>query len=669
MALQALAAFCKKHQQTLVAVLITCGVSLGVMTLRHLGAIAQLELRTYDYLLRSRPPEPRDDRILIVAIDEPDIQRMGRWPWTDQMFADLIKQISKGKPAVIGIDKYLDIPVVDQGRNQIIGRVKQILAGQLPAPVLQKVEEAIADRGRANLVQAMQQAGNVVNVTLSPTAKRQAIPLPADLAQVSDQGFANIISDDGGIVRRALLAGDYGSFALVVANYYLYHHRQKTITFDPATATFTAGQSKIPRLNPDFGGYHREDASGYQTLINYRGREGSFATVSSADLLLGKVDPQIFRDKAVLIGVTAVSLKDSYPTPYSTGETVMYGVEVHANIASQLIAAVLDDRPFLESWSEELEALWIVLWAIAGGMTAILLSRVWLNFLALGLLGGTLVGLTVWLFNLALWTPLFPAFLGLVSANIAIIAYRLSIQESERKVLMGIFSRHVSKQLANIIWEQRERFLQEGRIPGQEVYVTVLFTDMRNFSTAAEAQKPGETLTWLNSYLSTIANEILQCGGMVDKYIGDSVMAVFGVPIPHTSEAERDRDAQNSVIAAIRVAQKLQQMNEIWRSQGLPEVTTGIGINSGVVIAGSLGSAERVEYSVIGDTVNIAARLESFNKEVDGGEYHILISEETAQRLRGMCKTEFVGKYALKGKMQETAIYRVPPQPIDGKLS
>jgi Adenylate cyclase, family 3 (some proteins contain HAMP domain) len=211
--------------------------------------------------------------------------------------------------------------------------------------------------------------------------------------------------------------------------------------------------------------------------------------------------------------------------------------------------------------------------------------------------------------------------------------------------------------------------LQEGRIPGQEVYVTVLFTDMRNFSTAAEAQKPGETLTWLNSYLSCIANEILQHGGMVDKYIGDSVMAVFGVPIPHTTEAERDRDAQNAVIAAIRVAEKLQQMNETWRSQGLPEVTTGIGINSGIVIAGSLGSAERVEYSVIGDTVNIAARLESFNKEVDGGEHHILISEETAQRLRGMCKTEFVGQYALKGKMQATAVYRVPPQPIDGKFS
>jgi CHASE2 domain-containing sensor protein/class 3 adenylate cyclase len=669
MALQALAAFWKKHQQTLVAVMITCGVSLGVVGLRHTGAIAQLELRTYDYLLRLRPAEPKDDRVIIVAIDEPDIQRMGKWPWTDQMFADLISKISQGKPAVIGIDKYLDIPVVDQGRNRITSQVKQLLRGQVSPQILPKVENIIADKGRANLVEAMKQAGNVVNVTLSPTGDRQAIPLPPDLAQVSDQGFANILTDDGGIVRRALIAGDYGSFALVIANYYLYHHQQKTITFDPTTATFSAGKQPIPRLDPNFGGYHREDASGYQTLINYRGKEGSFATVSAADLLLGRVDPQIFHNKAVLIGVTAVSLKDSYPTPYSTGETVMYGVEIHANIASQLIAAVLDNRPFLQSWSEELETLWIVLWAIAGGMTAILASRVWLNFLALGLLGGALGGLTVWLFNLALWTPLFPALLGLVSANIAIIAYRLSIQESERKVLMGLFSRHVSKELANIIWEQREQFLQEGRIPGREVYVTVLFTDMRNFSTAAEAQKPGETLNWLNSYLSTIANEILQCGGMVDKYIGDSVMAVFGVPIPHTSEAERDRDAQNSVIAAIRVAEKLQQMNETWRSQGLPEVTTGIGINSGVVIAGSLGSAERVEYSVIGDTVNIAARLESFNKEVDGGEYHILISEETAQRLRGMFKTEFVGKYALKGKTQETAIYRVPPQPIDGKLS
>jgi class 3 adenylate cyclase len=159
--------------------------------------------------------------------------------------------------------------------------------------------------------------------------------------------------------------------------------------------------------------------------------------------------------------------------------------------------------------------------------------------------------------------------------------------------------------------------------------------------------------------LGTIANEVLAYGGMVDKYIGDAVMAVFGVPIPHSNEVERTRDAQSAVAASLAIARKLAEMNDIWVAQGLPPVSTGIGINSGLVIAGSLGSSERLEYSVLGDAVNVASRLESFNKEVDGGPHHILISEETYRRLDNNFQTEFVGKFALKGKTQETGIYRV----------
>jgi class 3 adenylate cyclase len=136
-------------------------------------------------------------------------------------------------------------------------------------------------------------------------------------------------------------------------------------------------------------------------------------------------------------------------------------------------------------------------------------------------------------------------------------------------------------------------------------------------------------------------------------------MAVFGVPIPHSNEIELTRDAQRAVETALAIAHKLAEMNNVWVAQGLPPVSTGIGINSGFVIAGSLGSAERLEYSVLGDAVNIAARLESFNKEVDGGPHHILISEDTHQRLDNNFQTEFVGKYALKGKTKETGIYRV----------
>ena len=176
---------------------------------------------------------------------------------------------------------------------------------------------------------------------------------------------------------------------------------------------------------------------------------------------------------------------------------------------------------------------------------------------------GGLVWAGYFAFSQSLWIPLFPALLGLVSANVLVMAYQLAIQQSERKVLMGLFSRHVSKELVDIIWTNREQFMHEGRITGQEVYVTVLFTDMRNFSTVAEAQAPGETLNWLNNYLGAIANEVLAHGGMVDKYIGDAVMAVFGVPIPHTNETERTRDAQCAVNAALAIAHKLAEMNKV----------------------------------------------------------------------------------------------------------
>jgi hypothetical protein len=199
----------------------------------------------------------------------------------------------------------------------------------------------------------------------------------------------------------------------------------------------------------------------------------------------------------------------------------MYGVEIHANIVSQLISATLDDRRFIKVWSNDLENLWILIWAIAGGSIAAFIPNVFKNIGLLAALSIGLTGASYFAFAQALWIPLFPSLLGLISANVLVMAYQLAIQQSERKILMGLFSRHVSKELADIIWSNRELFLREGRISGQEVYVTVLFTDMRNFSTAAEAQAPGETLNWLNNYLGTIANEVLAHGGMVDKYIGD----------------------------------------------------------------------------------------------------------------------------------------------------
>lgn len=619
-------ALCKRNQQQLVAGVITFSVAFGVIGLRENSAFKQIELWNYDSLTRYQLNEPQDRRVVVVEISEADIQRF-RWPFSDRLFAKLINQISVARPAAIGIDKYLDQPVIE---------------------------------GRSELVSAIKNAGNVVNAKFVAVVEgRSGVDPASDLEKISTHGFVNLYTDKGAIVRRSAVVGDSGSFAFEIANIYLNKIHNKQIEFNPTAIQFTAGKQIIPRLTPNYGAYRKEDDSGYQMMIRYRAKPRGFQHIKASDVIDGKISSDQLRDRVVLIGVTAESLKDSFPTPVTSDGEVMYGVEIHANIVSQLISATLDDRRFIQVWSNDLENIWIVIWVLIGGGIATFIPNAFKNIGLLSLLATAIVGVSYYAFSQALWLPLFPALLGLISANMLIMAYQLAIQQSERKVLMGLFSRHVSKELADIIWSNREKFLLEGRITGQEVYVTVLFTDMRNFSTAAEAQAPGETLNWLNNYLGTIANEVLAHGGMVDKYIGDAVMAVFGVPIPHSNEVERTRDAQYAVNAALAIAHKLEEMNEVWVAQGLPPVTTGIGINSGLVIAGSLGSSERLEYSVLGDAVNVASRLESFNKEVDGGPHHILISEETHRRLDNNFQTEFVGKFALKGKTQETGIYRV----------
>ncbi|AFY74739.1 putative transmembrane sensor domain protein [Synechococcus sp. PCC 7502] len=624
--------FSGRYRKQVIATVITIATAIGVVGMREFGAWQAVELKGLDYLFLLRPPELKDDRFVIVEISEDDIQRQSKWPWSDQLFADLINRISNAKASVIVIDKYLDIPI---------------------------------SSGRKNLVQSMKTAKNVVNVTFIEQANRRGIELAQDLADVSYAGFANFVTDAGLVARRALLAVDYDSLALQAVKLYLQTKSLATIDFDPKNQTFVIKNKSrtipIPRLQKHYGGYHNIDASGYQILLNYRGKERSFTHISAVDLLQGKIDPKILRDRIVLIGVTAVSVKDSYSTPYSTGEDtgIMYGVEVHANIMSQLLSAALDDRPFIQVWNQGWESLWIAVWTLAGGALAIYSPKVLRNLGILVVLAGSL-GILVYLaFINALWIPFFPAIAGMILANTLVVSYEFSSEQADRQLLMGIFSRHVSKELVEIIWDKRDLFIHEGRISGQEVFVTVLFTDMRNFSTGAEAQKPGETLDWLNEYLGAIASVVLEHGGMVDKYIGDAVMAVFGVPVPHISEAERLKDAQNAVSAAIGIAKKLTELNQTWMQRGLPPTVTGIGINTGVVIAGSLGSKERLEYSVIGDVVNVAARLESLNKEVDGGEYHILISEETLACLEDKFVTEFAGNIALKGRTSETAIHRV----------
>lgn len=225
---------------------------------------------------------------------------------------------------------------------------------------------------------------------------------------------------------------------------------------------------------------------------------------------------------------------------------------------------------------------------------------------------------------------------------------------------MQLFSRHVSPEIAESVWQHRHQFLNDGRPRSQELHVTVLFSDLKGFTSVSERMDPQALIDWLNMYMDSMAQLVMDYGGVVDDYAGDSVKANFGVPLPRSSEAEIGRDAINAVNCALAMGREIHHLNNLWREQQLPVVGIRIGVFTGPVVAGAVGSSQRLKYTTVGDTVNIAARLESYNKDFARESLcRILIGESTLYYLDNQFETRIVGKEVLKGKDRKIAIYEV----------
>ena len=273
----------------------------------------------------------------------------------------------------------------------------------------------------------------------------------------------------------------------------------------------------------------------------------------------------------------------------------------------------------------------------------------------LGIIG--LGALTFMGMNYNWWIPILPALLGWTIAASSTVAYLSGQERSQRKLLMQIFSSHVSNDVAEAMWREREQFLDGHRPRPQQITATVMFTDIRGFTTISEKFDPPALFDWLNSYMEVMSQIVLEHHGMINKYIGDAIMALFGVPIPHITEAEIARDAISAVDCALAMRAAIEQMNAI--HPDAPPLGMRIGIFTGKLAAGTLGSSQRVEYTVIGDTVNIASRLESYKGVDDSEACRILIGEQTLHCLNERYLTHLVGEIRLKGKEQAITIFQV----------
>lgn len=633
-------------------VIITAPIVAGLLIALRLGGwLKPLEWWALDQSFRLRPLESTDPRIVIVGIDESDLKGGGAWPVPSAVIAQLLEKLKKQQPRAIGLDIFRDVHMEPQNQT---------------------------------LVKIFKSTPNIIGVekTFGDDSSPEIAPPPV-LSQLGQVSAVDVVPDSDGKIRRGILFvqakdGEHvPSLGLTLALMYL---ETQGTTPDPTVINFQLGQTVFTPFEANDGGYIGADAGGYQILLNYRGPARSFHTVSMKAVLEDRIPPDLVRDRIVLVGVTAISIKDFFYTPYgSTGLTTtpqpMSGVEIQANLTSQILSSVLEGRPLIKTWSDPLEYLWILLWSWIGAtlswmarysrkvtkQLSLLRSvnlKEWTAVIIL-LAGSSLISGCYSAFLMGWWIPVVPPLLALIGSTVVITRYIANLERQERHTVMDIFGRHVAPEIAEAIWQDRHQLLKKGRLLGRKMTATVLFTDLKSFSSIAEQMDPETLISWLNEYMEAMAQLVPAHGGVIDKFIGDSVMAVFGVPIPHTTTDAIAKDAQQAVRCALAMAAALKSLNQHWQSQGQPTVAMRVGIATGTVIVGSLGSSQRQDYTTMGDSVNVASRLESYDKSIDGGICRILINGETYQYTQNNFSIQTIGIARLKGREQPTAVYQV----------
>ncbi len=611
-----------------------------IIVLRLAGLLQSWEWAALDQFFRWRTPEPSPKHILIVGINESDIRHVGQWPVTDAVLAQLLEKLKASKPSAIGLDLYRDLPV---------------------KPGTQALEQVF--KSTPNLIGIEKKVAG---------SESSAVPPPQILSKLGQVGVNDIVPDADGKIRRGLLfvtpesEPALPSLGLRLAQIHL--ERQGIQATADANDFMKLGKTVFVPFETNDGGYVRADAGGYQILLNFH--KAAFDRVSMTDVLQNRVSPLLVRDRIVLIGSVAPSLKDLFYTPYSSGllgsPEQTPGVEIQAHLTATILSAALEGRPLLQTWSEPMEVLWIFLWSGIGATLSwavrsqsnknysILRTAVGVAVTAVGLvIGSYLVFIGSW------WLPVVPPLLALIGSATVIIGYIAQLERQERVTVMNLFGRHVSPAIAKTIWRNRRQLLKEGRLLGRQMTATVIFADLKGFTSIAEQTDPETLMSWLNDYMGAMVDVVRGHGGIVDKFIGDAIMAVFGVPIARTTPEEIAKDAIAAVHCAQVMASTLETLNQKWRIQGRPTAAMRVGIATGTVITGSLGSSQRLDYTTIGDSVNVAARLESYDKSLEGGICRILINKETYQYIQGKFSTKFIGEELLKGRKQSTEIYQV----------
>lgn len=393
-----------------------------------------------------------------------------------------------------------------------------------------------------------------------------------------------------------------------------------------------------------------------KVAVNWPGKTELLPPHSFKDIIDGKIPPDQLANKLILVGFVADGV-DNIRTPLNPNTA---GVYLHAAMIDNLL-----NNRVLRQLPQVLEILFLL---SIGPATSWLLSKKNVKVrlaIMIGLPTGCFT-ISALLFGFYHWWIPIASPIG----TIILTAIVLQLQEQqEKQQLMQLFEKHVAPETAKMIWQRKAEIFQQGELEPQEITATVLFMDIRSFTSTSEKMSPRELLSWLNSYLEKMTDCIMNHGGVVDKYIGDAIMAVFGVPFGHSENKDIQQDAINAIAACIDMHASLAELNQKLATEGKPPIKFGIGLHTGKLVAGSVGGGKRLNYSVIGDAVNVAARLEAMNKNITSDSpYNLLLTEKTFNWVCDRYEGQNVGAIKLRGKEEETVVYAIlREKPAPGK--
>ena len=556
--------------------------------LKQSPAVEPFNLLLFDLgsSLRTRPSPQLANDIAVVAIGETDIDRYN-WPIPDSYLCKAIRRLDALDVKAIGLDLYRD--QASNSSDQCLNRL-------------------VVDNPR--LISIFNNAESI-----------PAIPGTPD----QQQAFNDVVVDADRVVRRDLVhVGGQGKRTRSLPLRLLETARNNH--------NLGAQLEKLPSstwLEEESGGYKQQDAAGYQTMLDVY-PPGRYPVVGLEDLLQGRYEPDQLRGRIILIGSTAASLKDQFEIPDSRwhqGDRFLElpGVELHAqrleslqhllslNHAQIRVASALQRQLLLAA---------MVLLGIAIGERP---SRIRRSALLLALGVGSLLGAVIVLLIYGFWIGVAMPLAGLMLFGSTGIVRRGAISQHHQQEIRRLLGQATSPAVAQQLWNQRAELIQDGRFTGREQAVTILFSDTCNFTQVSEQLSPAKLMEWLNQGMAISVDAVTSHGGMVNKFTGDGMLAVFGAPV----SAGSGRDASQALAAARSIQTGILNLNQTLKKQGSAALRLRVGIHSGVVLTGSLGSRERLEYAVIGDTVNCASRLESLDKERHQGVVRVLVSSTT----------------------------------------